>query len=251
MEAAALALDKGISSGLNELITFVGFPTRRSTREISVSTAELFKGIKQILDDLLQRAIANRTGADFIRTREVLFPDYFKTISALSNLARVIVPAHALDRLVNESFSELEADLREQGLAKFGATARDQAVFTVWTLRKTTRLIAMISAAGPVPPEIKNEDAKIAAEFAITSRWSQFHLDCLIASMRFDKAVHPEVLTEICEGLRTAVNAYGLIRQGVDLRVPRAHTEISPYIWDEEEQELLESSMSDMESEDL
>ena len=69
--------------------------------------------------------------------------------------------------------------------------------------------------------------------------------------MHFDKAINPEVLTEICEGLRTAVNAYGLIRQGVDLRLTREEPVIAPYAWDEEDQELLASSMSDMEAEDL
>jgi hypothetical protein len=251
MNTATLALERNISGGLSDLLTFVGVPSKKSARELSVSAGELFQGIKRVLDNLLLRAIESRTAAEFEATRDAVFPDYYKTVAALSNLARVIVPAQVLDRLAVESFSELEADLREQGLARFGAVARDQAVFTVWTLRKTNRLISMIAAAGPVPEDQRTADKKFAVEFSLNSRYSQFHLDCLIASMHFDKAINPEVLTEICEGLRTAVNAYGLIRQGVDLRLTREEPVIAPYAWDEEDQELLASSMSDMEAEDL
>jgi hypothetical protein len=251
MNTATLAVERNISGGLDDLLTFVGVPSKRSARELSGSAEELFKGIKTVLDTMLLRAIEARTGAEFVVTRDDVFVDYYKTVSALSNLARVIVPARVLDRLVVESFSELEADLRDKGLARFGAVARDQAVFTVWTLRKTNRLISIIAAAGKVPEDLRAQDKELAFDFSIASRVTQFHLDCLIASMHFDKAINPEVLTEICDGLRTAVNAYGLIRQGVDLRVTREEPVVAPYEWDEEDKELLASSMSDMEAEDL
>jgi len=251
MNTATLAVERHIPGGLSDLLTFVGVPSKKSSRELSGSAEELFKGIKTILDTLLLRAVEARTGAEFTTTRDEVFVDYYKTVSALSNLARVIVPPRVLDRLVVESFSELEADLREHGLARFGAVARDQAVFTIWTMRKINRLIGVIAAAKQVPDELMAKDKEIAMEFSVSSRMTQFHLDCLIASMHFDKALNPEVLAEICDGLRTAVNAYGLIRQGVDLRVKTEEPVIAPYEWDEEDKELLASSMSDMGSEDL
>jgi hypothetical protein len=67
--------------------------------------------------------------------------------------------------------------------------------------------------------------------------------------MRFDKVIHPEVRSEIGAGLRAVVHAYGLIRQGVDLRIPRTAPEVAPQEWDEEDQELLNESMSDLETE--
>lgn len=252
---AALALEPNMLGvfemprGRSERLTVVGLPSKQSARELSGSAAELFKGIKHVVDDLLLRAIDKRTAESFIAVRESVFGDYFKTMSALTNLALVMVPAPTLERLMSESFSELEADLREQGLARFGATARDQAVFTVWTLRKVARLGSVIASAPNVPEQLRTEDQQIAKQFALASRYSQFHLECLVASMHFNKAIHPEVLTEICDGLRVAVNAYGLIRQAVDLRVPRTEPNIAPYDWDEEDDDLLSSSMDDMEAE--
>ena len=51
------------------------------------------------------------------------------------------------------------------------------------------------------------------------------------------------------DGLRSAVNAYGLARQGVDLRKSEAEPEIPAYKWDEEDQELLNSSMAGIDNE--
>jgi hypothetical protein len=233
--------------GLSELLTFVGLPSKRSARELSGSAEELFKGITGVLDDLLLRTIDRRTRAEFVAMRSEVFFGYFKAVVALSNLATVIVPKPIIEKLVVESFSELEAELRDEGLARFGTAARDQAVFTVWTFRKISRMISTIAAAPPAPKEIQREDERIAAEFSFCAAWAQFHLDCLVVAIRFDKAVSPGALSEICDGLRAAANAYGLIRQGVELRVPPAEATVQPYIWDEEDQELLDSSMRDLE----
>lgn len=251
MNATAFVEEQHSSGGLSDLPTFVGLPSRKSARELSGSAEELLRGIKTVLDNLLLRAIENRTRAEFIAVRDKVFLDYSKTVTALSNLARVIVPSPTLDRLVVESLLELEADLLEHGLARFGVLARDQAIFTIWTMRKTNRLISVIAGAGPVPENLKADDERIATEFSLTSMLGHFHLNCLVASIHFNKAINPEVLNEICDGLRFTVNAYGLIRQGVDLRVAREEPAVTAYEWDAEDKELLASSMSDMENEDL
>ena len=109
------------------------------------------------------------------------------------------MPRAILQRLSWEAFSEIESDLRDQGLAKFGQMARDQAVFTAWTLRKIDALLPHVSAA---PQEQhKALDQKLAKQFSLYFGWSQFHLDCLLASIRFDKAISPDILDEICDGL--------------------------------------------------
>jgi hypothetical protein len=241
--------NKNLLGGLGDLLAFVGLPSKRSARELSVSSEELFKNIAVVLDRLLLRAIEQRTGAEFKATRGDVFGDYLKTVNALSNLVRVIVPARTIDVLVWESFSELEADLREQGLIRFGTAAKDQAIFTVWTLRKISRLLSKIAAAGPPSAAMKVADAKLAVEFSFCVAWTQFHLDCLMASIRFDKAINPEVLAEISLELRAVVNAYGLIRQGVELRLPSDEPTLAPIIWDDEDQALLDSSMADLEAE--
>jgi hypothetical protein len=250
----AMALEHGRigPARLGDMLTFVGLPSKRSARELSGSAEELFKGITEVIDDILARAIENRTASDFKAMRKEAFGNYFRIIIALSNLAQVIVPKPVIERLVGESFSEMEATFRDEGLARFGVLARDQAMFTVWTLRKISRLASQIANSGPVPEDMKEADSKLATDFALSTGWTQFHLDCLNASIQTNKTINPEVLLEICDGLRTAVNAYGLIRQGAELRLP--HTQeplLAPYAWDDEDQELVASSMHDMESEVL
>lgn len=244
-EALVLERSKGIG-GLGELLTFVGFPSKRSARNLSVSSDEILTGITDIRDQILIAAIENRTSAEFVAARKEVFTNYFRIISAFSSLVRAIVPARSLENLVRESLCELEADFRDQGLIKFGTDARDQAMFTVWTLRKISRLISLIHAAGPVPENMRADDEKLAIDFSLHSAWAQFHLDCLLASIRFEKPIHPEVLTDIRDGLRAVVNAYGLIRQGVDLRVHSEEPALAACAWDEEDEELLDSSMFDM-----
>ncbi len=248
--AAVLAFEKNQKVGtVRELLAFVGLPSKAAARELTASASKVFCGVKEVLDGLLLRAIEKRTQAEFVATRNEVFADYFATVLALSNLAKVIVPPTAIERMMWESFSELEADFRDHGLARFGAAARDQAIFTVWTLRKTQALAYKISTAPALAAELKARDEKLIMEYSFFSAWAQFHFDCLVASMRFDKAIHPEVLEEIRDGLRAAVNAYGLIGQGVDLREPSADPPTGPYVWDDEDQELMNSSMCEIEAE--
>jgi hypothetical protein len=247
---AALERSKGLSVGLGELLTFVGLPSKRSAKELSGSSEELFKGITAVLDRLLLRAISKRTAAEFVGARNEIFGKYLTIVEALAKLARVIIPTSVIDVLVAQSFSELEAELREQGLLRFGATAKDQAVFTVWTLRKTSELISKIAAGGHPPKGCEETDANLAAEFSFCAAWAQFHLDCMMVAIRLDKPIYPEVLPEIIDGLRAAVNAHGLIRRGVDLRIrPSAEPDFPTREWDQEDQELLDSSMHDMDVE--
>lgn len=233
---------------LGDLRALIGLPSKRTTTQLAQSVQEIFKVTAGVLDNLLVRAIEQKTAAEFTVARTSVFSDYWKTTTALAGLAQVILQARTIDRLVSESFCELEADFKDQGLIRFGAAAKDQAIFTVWTLRKISRLLSKIKEAGDVPKSKKAADSKLAGEFSFYAAWTQFHMDCLIASIRFDKAINPDILDEICEGLRGAVNAYGLVRQGAELRIPVDEPTLAPVEWDEEDQELVDSSMAEMET---
>lgn len=76
-----------------------------------------------------------------------------------------IVPTSVLSQLANESFSELEADIREHALASFGADMRDRAMFTVWTLRRISDLLSVIAASGRVPEEDGKKDGEFLTSF--------------------------------------------------------------------------------------
>ena len=125
-------------------------------------------------------------------------------------------------------------------------------MFTVWTLRRISGLISKISLLGPVPASLKVEELTLAQHFGLTTTWSQFHLDCMLMSMRRNRPISLEVLPEIIDGLRAAVNAYGFARQGLGLRNPQQDLPMTASTsWDEEDQELLDSSMEEMSAEAL
>lgn len=79
--------------------------------------------------------------------------------------------------------------------------------------------------------------------------WTKFHLDCLITSMRTSKAIYPDALPEITEGLRAAVNAYSILRQGIELRSPSQEPIVEAVDPDSEEMELLWESTFDASTE--
>jgi hypothetical protein len=235
-------------TGLGDLLALVGFPSKRKLGERLAGTAEdILRDISSFLDSLLLHAISAQTRGEFIAFRKKSFTRYAEAVISFAKLVRIIVSDSVIEKVLTESFCELEFEVREHGLERFGAPARDQAMFTVWTLRRTSRLISKIVAAGPTPDSLKQQDEKLARDLGLYVTWTQFHLDCFLAAIRFNKPIQLDVLPGIIDGLRAAVNAYGYAREGLNLRVPQEELLITPYEWDGEDQELLDSSMRDME----
>src|SRR5947199_339130 len=140
-----LALSREWSAiGVGEMLAFPG-TSERPERQLSGSAVELMRNISSVLEDLVLCAIENRTAVDFKASRDNAFPKYVEAVSALVSLIRIVVPPHVIERLNREFFCELEADLRDRGLTAFGPALRDQAVFTVWTLRKISDLSIQIA----------------------------------------------------------------------------------------------------------
>ena len=235
--------------GLDDLLVLVGLPSqRRSKGELPPPAEEILKGISSFVDGLLLRAIAAQNKKDFTEVRAAVFERYAIALASFARLIQRMVTGPVIETVLRECFCELEAEFREHGLARFGSAAKDQAMFTVWTLRRTSRIMAMIAASGNVTPDLRRQDEEIAANFAVHATWAQFHLDCLLAGIRHGKSIQLEVLPAIIDGLRAAVNAYGYARQGLNFRSPQEGVAIQPLEWDEEDQELLDSSMKDMDT---
>jgi hypothetical protein len=76
--------------------------------------------------------------------------------------------------------------------------------------------------------------------------WTRFHVNCLVTSIERRATLYPEVLELVTDGLRSAVNAYGLTRQLLDALAPLPEIQLEPIEWDDEEQELLNEAKRDM-----
>ncbi len=79
---------------------------------------------------------------EFRTKRDAIFGDYARAVISLSGLIHMVVPEPAIEKLLTESFCEMAAEFKDQGLVRFGAPAKEQAIFTIWTLRRTSSLIA-------------------------------------------------------------------------------------------------------------
>jgi len=218
----------------------VGLPseTERAVKKAG-SGEELIRTVVSVIDELILRTIEKKTSAEFSTTRAEVFPQYYAAMRALGDLIRIVVPPHAMERLMSDSLSELEADFRDLGPSAFGSDLSNRGIFTIWTLRKLKDLGQEIGTQ----PSDAALDTEMAMKFSVYAIWTRFHVDCLVKSMRTKKPIYPENIGHVIDGLRAAVNAYAWLRQAVDLRSGVTEPVLAPIPWDEEDEALLSDSM--------
>jgi hypothetical protein len=245
----ALALPQGLSAiGVREPIPFVGFPSKRSAKQLSGSAEDVVRNIAVIIDQLMVSAIEKRTAVEFATVWNEVFPNYARIMCALGALSKALIPPLVLEQVTADSICEMEADFRDHALVAFGSAIRDQALFTVWTLRKINDLARQLSGAAPTDDD-KSKDKDFAYSFIYHGLRMRFHLDCLLTSMKHQRPIYPEILSVISDGLRSGVDAYAWIRQCVDLRTKTGEP-VLPFIdLDAEDREFIDASACDMASE--
>jgi hypothetical protein len=204
----------------------------------------VLRGCWDAIDQILRSAIETRTKAEFERMYEASFPNYVGLTMAISHFATAVIPKPVREQLVRESICELEADFRDKGLASFGAAVCDQALFTVWTLRKVSELTAQIIEA-PLDRSRRAEDADFCSSFNVNALRAQFSLDCLETSLKTHRAIYPEVLDEVVDGLRAMVNAYTWARRGLELRIPVEEASVAATPLDDEDRALMDLSFAE------
>jgi hypothetical protein len=226
-------------------VSLIGLPAERSAkRALPGSADKVLKNISSLLDEMFVDLITRRTATEFEAQANKAFPKYVDLVLAFGKIVSTIVPREKLVRLSSESFSELEADLRQHGLAAFGENMTERAIFTVWTLRKTADLLDVLVRSEP--PCDKEKDVGFATNFLFHALRARFHVDCLIASMRTRQPLYPDVLPVIDDGLRSVVNAYAWVKQSIDLRFPSDDSEPLSAHWSDEDQALVNASMLDL-----
>ena len=245
----APALPQGLASiGIREPIPFVGFPSKHSAKQLSGSTEDLVKNIAAVVDQLMVGAIKKRTAAEFDSTWLEVFPNYARVMCALGALSKALIPVHVLEQITSESLCEQEAEFRDHAVAAFGSAIRDQALFTVWTLRKINDLAQRLSKTNFTEDETHKDD-EFSWPFIYHGLRTRYCLDCLSASIRHRRAIYPEVLSAISDGLRSAVDAYAWIRQCVDLRMKAEEPQLPFVDLDDEDRKFVDASAQDMASE--
>ncbi len=222
----------------------LGLPAEHAAkRQLVGSTERIVKNLSSILNDMILDVIERRTAEDFTIAVENALPDYVALVLSYARIVATMTPHETIFRVTNESFSEFEADIRQHGVKAFGGYLRDRAVFTVWTLRKTTSLLEQLR--GSVAACDLEKDAEFLSHFVVSALTARFNVDCLRASMSSGRPIYPEVQPVIDDGLKYAVNAYAWIKQAVDLRVPLADVSLGDY-WTSEDDAIVKESMNDL-----
>jgi len=222
-----------------QLLELVALPSeqKHASKRLSASTNDLLHAVVGVIDQIVLRAMRERTAQGFDKTAREAFTSYFAAMVALGALIKITVPERDIDWLAAQSLTELESDFKNLGADKFGSELRDRGLFTVWTLRKIHDLRG----------ELKNAElGDNAKQFAMHAVWARFHIDILVKSMKSDMAIFPDVVDRIADGLRAAVNAYAWLRQEVDRISGISEPELKPIAWDDEDEILLSDSMENL-----
>ena len=252
MSTAALDLQipPGASEiGISELRAFVSLkPSKRVGKNLPSDLRDLFLKLVDQGDKLLLHALDSRSATEFESRRAEVIGTYVRVQEATGVLANAIIPKILLDSVLEDAFVSLEAEFEAETPQRYGVTAKEQAVFTTWTIRRTMVLLEKINDAGPPAGSSRAADKEMASSFSQHLWWTFFHLDCLRAGIKYDKPLRSEVVNKLVDGLRAAVNAYALARQGLNLRrQPEFPSPIDSRLqWDAEDQSLLDESMSDL-----
>ena len=226
------------------LLSFLVSRAKSAKRSLTPSTSDVLRGCGEAVNQILRTAIESRSKAEFDRVYGDSFSKYAALTIAISQFATALIEKSLLEQLVRESICEIEADFRDKGLAAFGATVRDQTMFTVWTLRKINDLTSQIIVV-PTDKAKKSEDENICLNFNINALRAQFSVDCLNMALANDRAIYPEVQDELVDGLRAMVNAYTWARRRLDLRVPAQEESFDPSPLQDDDRALMEFAFSE------
>jgi hypothetical protein len=230
------------SERLEGILSFLASRSKSSARTLSPNISEVFNGCAAQLRGILGSIIESRTRADYQREFQRSFSKYVGLTLAMSHFASAVIPRESIERLSRESICELEADFRDKGMDAFGEDVRNQALFTVWTLHKVNDLVDQIIAA-KLDDSQKKADSASCVKFNFHLFRAQFGLDCLNLAIETNKAIYPEVIDELTDGLKSMVNAYAHARQGLELRVPTVEPTLTIAPMDDEDRALLDISL--------
>ncbi len=229
---------------VSTLGSFVGQSSSVQTILIQ-SDEDLVRKLVSVLDNQLLAVLEARSVQEFAEVRSEIWPRYVRARRALSDTMSNLAPAGKMESVIKEGIARLSADLQKQRGVRFGDVLTEQGVFTLWTMGKINALVEKVNSAGELHD--KDADLKVHAEYDLCLLWAQLHLDAIVAAMKFKKAIPDEVQEVICDGLRSAVNAYAILKEALALRVsPIQGPTPAALPWDEEDERLLASSMRDM-----
>jgi hypothetical protein len=247
MEMALLAMPNGVCAPF-EIGTLGALyePAEIATESLIHSDERLIRNLISVLDKQLLSALDTRSPDEFAAVREKVLSRYIRALRAVTDTMSNLASQAEIEQLYESAMTVLATDIEKQRGKRFGDALTDQALFTLWTMGKIRALGREIEAVGK--PSDRKADRQLHMEYQVASLWAQFHLDCVLAAIKFKKDFSEAIQASLCDGLRATVNTYAIMKEALALRLPN-RLESAPadgLPWDEEDEKLLASSMRDI-----
>jgi hypothetical protein len=251
MESALLDMPPRIDEPF-EVHTLGALDTTSSDASSAIkrADADLIRKMTDTLDKQLLGVLSCRTQQELIETRERVWSKYFRARRALSDTIDLVVPKNVIQLVRFATAEKISEDLVRYRGVLFAEQVAEQVEFTDWLLTKMQFLGRTVAKAGE--PRDRNADSKLHEDFLLCTSWGQFHYDCVLASMKFELPIPEQIQGSIRDGLRAWVNATSIMEEALALRVEDGSERLPEFFdgpWDKEDQELLESSMKDLDAE--
>ncbi len=225
------------------LFSAASFPGERMLRRLRPNFGSAIKLLTMEMDCIASSMIRCRSKEEFESLLKEQFPAYVKLSSAIGNVVRSVIKSSDHARLVQEALDDIEKKFCAEENSYLGTDEKREIMFSLATLKKSFRLLPELLSRS-VPPEVEEEDKKLAGTFAAYVLLFQFHLQCLKVATASKESLNPEVLEEIIDGLRGSVMAYTCIRQALELRgfsAARYSESLGVIPWDKEDEAFADS----------
>jgi len=213
------------------------------------SDESLIRQLTEALDRQLLGILNCRSVEECEHSRQTVWINYVRARRALADTISRLIPEQVLELVRAATTERIAADLESARNVLFGDAIADQVEFSMWVVDRMQSLGHMISVAGE--PSDKDADRKLSSDFHLYALWGQLHYDCVLAAIKFQRPIPEGIQYSIRDGLRAWVNASAIMEEALALRTQQGAEGCSEaeLPWDEEDQELLDSSMKDLDAE--
>ena len=231
---------------IGEILAFPGSISVNAAKQLSRAADELFRDVFILLENLVASVTEKNTAADFYAARQAVYPKYSDAVVALASLTHLLVPKAVIRQLNQELFGDLEAVLKDRGLAYFGKAVCDQAIFSVGLLRRFSDLAWEMSEISLVDEGQEAALPELVDPCIHHAIHTRFHINCLVMYMQKQQPTHPDVLELVLDGLRSVAGAYGFARRVLGILAPFVPAQLGGVECDEEDTELLAEATYDL-----
>ena len=115
--------------------------------ELVRSDEGLLRGLASVLETQVLAILDARSTSEFIKLRQAAWPKYIKARRAFLDTLSNLAPESAIETIAKECASGMSEDIQKQRHL-FGDTLTEQAVFSLWTVRKINELAKAVNNAG-------------------------------------------------------------------------------------------------------